>query len=80
MNHKSTLILVGALVAVALVAYLAISGFPPSGDEVVGTIGGVKKAERYKSDQISNEDIQLNDAEIQKLLQSGDVRKSGTTG
>jgi len=52
-----------------LVGYFAAGYIPPEG-EVAGTIGGVKKAEKYRAEQISDKDVLLQDPEIQKLLQN----------
>ena len=56
-----------AAAAVLLIAVMAITGFPPTGKGVEGTIGAAK---RYQAEQISNKDVKLQDPELQTLLQS----------
>ena len=58
---------IGLLVAVvAGVGYYA-SEFPPSGEDVAGTIA---PAQRYRAEQIGSQDIQLGDQSIQQFMQT----------
>ncbi len=57
-----------------LVGYFAAGYIPPEGD-VAGTIGGVKKAEKYRAEQISDKDVLLQDPELQNVLQSDEFQK-----
>ena len=56
-----------------LVGYFAAGYIPPQ-EDLAGTIGGVKKAEKYRAEQITDKDVILEDAEIQALLQSDKVQ------
>ncbi len=77
---NSKYMIVGAVVVVGLlVAYFAISGFPP-GEKVAGTIAGgdddiagVEAAERYRADAITDADVSLDDQTINDLLQDPEV-------
>jgi len=73
-NKRKALVAVG-IFAVLLVAFFIIKNLPPSDKDVGGTIGGVEKADKYRSEQISEEDIVLEDAEIQAILQSDEFQK-----
>src|ERR1051325_2370882 len=55
----------GAAAAVLIV--LKMAGYPPASDATEGTIGA---AQRYQAQQISDSDVKLTDADLQKLLQS----------
>jgi hypothetical protein len=55
----------GAAAAVLIV--LKMAGYPPASDGTEGTIGA---AQRYQSQQISDADVKVKDAELQKFLQS----------
>ena len=73
MNAKSKILITAGVVAVVLVAFFAIKGFPPV-DNTAGTIGGdeiagVKPAERYRSDQVESGDIMLDSPEFQAPVQ-----------
>ncbi|MCH7681425.1 hypothetical protein IID10_19020 [candidate division KSB1 bacterium] len=57
-----------------LVGYFAAGYIPPEGD-VAGTIGGVKKAEKYRAEQMTDADVILQDPEIQKIIQSDEFQK-----
>jgi hypothetical protein len=56
-----------AAAAVVLIGIMLITGFPPAGYGVEGTIGA---ANRYQAQQISDKDVKLQDSELQALLQS----------
>ena len=55
----------GAAAAVLIV--LKMAGYPPPSEGTEGTVGA---AQRYQSQQISDADVKVNDAELQKFLQS----------
>ena len=58
----------GSIVAAAVIVYLAFI-FPwPTGENFQGTIGGAKKAKRHHAEQMSQEDILLENAEVQNIL------------
>ena len=75
---KGKQILIGiAVVALIAVGYIAFNGSEYDDSIVGGTMGsadtviaGVEAAERYRSEQINPDDVQLGDTEIQRLLQS----------
>ncbi len=75
LNRREVSLVVVTALVVALIVYVAISGFPPENEKLVGAIGGVQKAERYQSEQMVNEDIILSKTEVQKFLQSDKVQK-----
>jgi hypothetical protein len=56
----------GIIVVLAVVAVIAIRGFTPK-SEITGTIGA---ADRYQSEQVTAEDVTLDDPEIQAFLQT----------
>jgi len=58
-----------------LVGYFAAGVYPPPEDDLTGTIGGVKKAERYRAEQMTEAAVQLDSPEIQKLLQNDKFQK-----
>ncbi len=51
-----------AAVAVIAIGYFAIKGYPPVGDGAAGTVGAAKK---YQSEQISDKDVVLKDADAE---------------
>lgn len=57
----------GIIVVLAVVAVIAIRGFTPSNEEIAGTIGA---ADRYQSEQMTAEDVTLEDPDIQAFLQT----------
>src|SRR5215469_10734994 len=65
-NSKIAIALTG-LVLVGGGAYVLTQQFPPHGGTVVGTI---TPAQRYRSAQISDADVQLGDASVPTLMQS----------
>lgn len=81
MNNKKTFLLGAVAIAACLVLVAVFTGYPPSADDTVGTIGGegeaaiegVEAADRYRADQITDDDVTLDDAQIQELLQDDEV-------
>ena len=76
-TNKSTRnwIIAGAIIVIAIVAVLGLFYPRPQGGQVAGTIGGVQKAERYRSEQITDKDVILNHPEVQALLQNDQIQK-----
>ncbi|HHI03723.1 MAG TPA: hypothetical protein ENL22_09410, partial [candidate division Zixibacteria bacterium] len=60
------------VIAVMVVAIVVVSltDFPPEGEDVKGAIGA---ADKYRADQISDEDVVLNETDIQRLLQDDKI-------
>ena len=56
----------GVLAVAALVVYFG-GYYPPTNEDAFGTIGA---ADRYRSEQITAADVQLENPEIQAFLQS----------
>jgi hypothetical protein len=56
----------------AVIAFVSLDGYPPQDQESVGAIGAAK---RYRSEQITESDVQLQDAEAVALLQSDEFQK-----
>lgn len=87
MNKKTTFILGAVAIAACLILVASLTGFPPDRADTVGTIGatdgaatggeieGVEAADRYRTDQIDEADVTLDDPEIQELLQNDEVLK-----
>lgn len=82
MNKKTTFIIGAVVLAAGLVLVLTLTEFPPSDASAVGTIGaadttiaGVEPAQRYRTEQISDEAVTLDNSEIQELLQDDEVLK-----
>ncbi|MGH7451967.1 MAG: hypothetical protein ACRENG_11505, partial [bacterium] len=74
-GRKGALLIGGALVAVIAVVYFSFFYPSLSQDEAAGTIGGVKKAEKYRAGQMSEADVVLTSAQIQNLLQNDKIQK-----
>ena len=64
----------GVTLLVGIVVGYFAAGYIPPQEDLAGTIGGVKKAEKYRAEQISEKDVMLTDTEIQKLLQDDKVQ------
>jgi hypothetical protein len=71
-SGKRGIFLGGILLVVAVIAFVSLDGYPPADGDTVGAIGA---ADRYRSDQMSSEDVKLEDKEIQALLQSDVFQK-----
>jgi len=71
MSTKKVLLGIAA-VAVLAIGYFSVTGFPPTGPGSEGTVGAAKK---YQSEQISAKDVQLQNPEIQRVLQSDTFHK-----
>jgi len=69
---RSTIFIGVAILAVCALAYVAYDGFPPSDDQAVGAIG---TSDRYRTEQISDQDVQLDNPEIQQLIQNDEFQK-----
>ena len=75
MNTKKALISVGILAVAVVVGFVAMRGTWPPGQ---GTEGAIGAANRYSSTQITANDVQLQDAEIQAFIQSDVFHKIAT--
>ena len=64
-----------AAIAAALLITFAITGYPPVGKGIEGTIGAAK---RYQAPQIGNDDVKLQDPELQAFFQSDAFHKLTT--
>ena len=73
-NNKVWL-MVGILAAVVVVLGYLGMGYPPEQDAVTGTIA---PAERYRGEQISEEDVQLGDESVAQLMQTGIYHVDGS--
>jgi hypothetical protein len=73
MSTSKKVLLGIAAVAVVAIAYFAIKGTPPVGPGAEATVGAAKK---YQSEQISGQDVVLQDTEVQQLLQSDAFRRA----
>ena len=83
-NAKLKWVLIGALCgsAITLVIYFSLVYPWPTSQEAQGTMGGVQKVERYRSQQMSEKDVKLRvmtsaeqQQQIQKVLQKIDYQK-----
>lgn len=74
-NRKTLWLIGGAAAILVVIAYFAFGNFPPTSEDLSGTIGGVKKAEKYQSTQMSNTDVVLTDSQIQTLLQDDKIQR-----
>jgi hypothetical protein len=72
MSTSKKVLLGVAAAAVIAIGYFAIKGYPPVGDGAAGTVGAAKK---FQSEQISDKDVILQDAEVQQVLQSDAFRR-----
>lgn len=71
MSSKTRLPLFGGMVIViVLVLFFAFTNDQPADEEASGAIGA---AEKYRTEQITEEDVELYNAEFQILLQNDDV-------
>ena len=62
----------GILLVVAVIAFVALDGYPPSDNDTAGAIGA---AQRSRTPQITPDDVSLDNPEIQMWLQNDDVQK-----
>ena len=69
-NWRNISLIGGAVLVVAVLSYYSFVYPWPNEAELAGTIGGVEKADKYRSEQITDQDVQLSDDELQALLQS----------
>ncbi|MBF8296555.1 MAG: hypothetical protein HW389_3100, partial [Bacteroidetes bacterium] len=69
-NKRTPWIIGVAVVAIAVIGYFSFFYPPVSQDEVSGTIGGVQKAEKYRAPQLTDNDMVIKNAEVQKFLQT----------
>jgi len=67
------LVVGGLAVVVVVILYFTFMYPPPSGEDVKGTIGGVKKANKPSTEQITDKDVILKDTGIQNLLQNDKI-------
>ena len=72
--NKRMAVLAGVLIVGAVVAFIALRGYPPTGN-TSGTIGA---AQRYTSQPMTDSDIQLSSADAQAFLQSDLFHKMAT--
>src|SRR5690606_34762040 len=77
---RTPILILGSVAIVALIALFLVQndGWPES--NTAGTIGaadttiaGVTKADRYRTDQIADADVSIDDPEIQQILQDDKV-------
>lgn len=81
MKRKTMFVLAAVVLGAAVILYVSTSDFPAQPDDVVGTIGatdgdriaGVEQAQRYRTQQIGDEAVTLDNPEIQELLQDDEV-------
>src|SRR5215472_12670251 len=64
-----------AAIAAALLISFAVTGYPPVGKGIEGTIGA---ANRYQAPQIGNDDVKVQDPELQAFFQSDAFHKLTT--
>lgn len=74
MSSKTTSTLLGLSLAVVIVALvvLRVTGvFPPidKKTELIGTIGGVEKADKFRGEQFSFEDVKIDNPEVAEFVQ-----------
>jgi hypothetical protein len=69
---KLGIFLGGILLVAAVIAFVSLDGYPPADGDSVGAIGAAK---RYRSEQITESDVQLTDEEMVALLQSDEMQK-----
>ncbi|MCZ6912137.1 MAG: hypothetical protein O7F72_04960, partial [Proteobacteria bacterium] len=65
-NNRTTVLIVGLLAVIGVIAYFG-DMFPFGDEQATGTIA---PADRYRSDQVSGEDVQLGDEAIAQLMQT----------
>ncbi len=75
MSTKTTSTLLGISLAVVIVALvvLRVTGVFPSIDkktELIGTIGGVQQADKFRGEQFSFKDIKIDNPEVAEFVQS----------
>jgi hypothetical protein len=63
---------IGFIAVVAIFVAASYFGFPPNEEDVQGTIG---KADKYRAEQITADDVELNNPEIQAMLQDDKIIK-----
>jgi hypothetical protein len=75
MGNKKAVIIVGVLAVAVIVGFVALRGTWPPGQ---GTEGAIGAANRYSSQQITANDVKLQDADIQAFIQSDLFHKLAT--
>jgi hypothetical protein len=81
MKRKTMFVLAAVVLGAAVIIFVSTSDFPAQPADVVGTIGatdgdrvaGVEQAHRYRTQQIGDEAVTLDNPEIQELLQDAEV-------
>src|SRR5438132_1028494 len=67
MKNSQKALLGVAVIGLAAAAYIAVKGWPTVGEGSQGTVGA---AQRYRAEQIKPGDVVVQDAQLQKFLQS----------
>jgi len=75
MKGNRIAVIVGVIIVVAVVGFLALRGHYPPKSGTEGTIGA---AQRYTAQQISGQDVTLESPEVQAFLQSDTFHKLAT--
>jgi hypothetical protein len=75
MKGNRIAVIVGVIIVVAVVGFLALRGHYPPKDGTEGTIGA---AQRYTAQQISGQDVTLQSPEVQAFLQSDTFHQLAT--
>ena len=74
-NRKKAILIGSSVLVIAVILYF-VGFYPwPASDNLSGTIGGVEKVKKYQTEQISSDDVVLQNTEIQALLQNDKVQK-----
>lgn len=72
LGGKPGIFIGGILLVAAVIAFVSLDGYPPADGDSVGAIGAAK---RYRSEQITESDVQLQDEELVALLQSDEMQR-----
>jgi hypothetical protein len=75
MQNRKTIVMIAGVIVAAGVGFLAWRGAVPSRD---GTEGAIGAAKRYQSQQIGDQDVTLDDAQVATFIQSDSFRKLAT--
>ena len=73
-STKFRAIIAGSTIILVAIIYFA-TVYPWPSENVFGTVGGVEKAKKYQKEQITKNDVTLQNSEIHDLIQNDQIQK-----
>ncbi|NIM18929.1 MAG: hypothetical protein GTO42_02740 [Candidatus Latescibacteria bacterium] len=74
-NRGRIWFLATAFVAIAVIAFFAGRTTSPPEERAAGTVTGVEKAQKYRTEQMAAEDVTVGEEDIHALMQSREFQK-----